>query len=493
MYLGLDLGTSGVKAVLIGRDGALIDQASVPLAVSNPHPHWSEQDPRDWWSAVERAATTLRSRNDLSGVRGVGLTGQMHGAVLLDSADRVLRPAILWNDGRSGDECRALERAEPESRTITGNLAMPGFTAPKLLWVRAHEPEIFAATRRVLLPKDWVRLKLTGAAVSEMSDAAGTLWLDVGERCWSARMLAATGLSEKEMPALVEGTDVSGQLSREVASSWGLPPGVVVAGGAGDNAAGAAGIGCISPGQAFVSLGTSGVVFVADPGFLPDPERGVHAFCHCLPGTWHRMSVILSAAASLSWLARATGAADEAALLAEIERQDATVDGRIVFLPYLSGERTPHNDPAASGVFFGLTGAATRADLGRAVLEGVAFALSDGLAALEVRGSRIERLTAIGGGARSRLWLAILAAALDRTLTVVSGAEVGPALGAARLAKIACGDGTPEQVCCVPEIVAEIAPDPKLRARLLPRLALYRRLYPVLRETFIAAATGEFA
>jgi len=493
MYLGLDLGTSGVKAVLIAADGALIDQATAPLNVSNPRPLWSEQDPADWWTATRQAVAALCSRNDVSGVRGIGLSGQMHGAVLLDGAERVLRPAILWNDGRSDAECRALEMAEPRSRAITGNLAMPGFTAPKLLWVRTHEPEIFAATRRVLLPKDWLRLKLTGAAISEMSDAAGTLWLDVGRRCWSQEMLAATGLSEKEMPALVEGTEPAGRLSRDAASEMGLPADSIVAGGAGDNAAGAAGIGCIAPGQAFVSLGTSGVVFVADPGFLPDPERGVHAFCHCLPRTWHRMSVILSAAASLSWVAQVTGAADEAALLAEIEREGAASRGRIVFLPYLSGERTPHNDPMASGVFFGLTGAATRADLGRAVLEGVAFALADGLAALEACGPRIERLMAIGGGARSRLWLGILAAALDRTLVVGSGAEVGPALGAARLAKIACGDGTPEQVCRTPEIVVEIAPDPELRAMLLPRLALYRRLYPVLRESFIAAACGTAA
>jgi xylulokinase len=493
MYLGLDLGTSGVKAVLMAADGAVLDQQTSPLRVSNRYPLWSEQDPADWWSATEQAVGALRSRHDLSGVRGIGLSGQMHGAVLLDQAERVLRPAILWNDGRSGAECRMLEAAEPRSRAITGNLAMPGFTAPKLLWVRTHEPEIFAATRRVLLPKDWLRLQLSGASVSEMSDAAGTLWLDVGKRRWSPKMLAATGLSEAHMPALVEGTEPSGRLLPRLAREWGLPEGCIIAGGAGDNAAGAAGIGCIAPGQAFISLGTSGVVFASDAGFLPDPEHGVHAFCHCLPNTWHRMSVILSAASSLSWLTRATGAADEAALLAEIEQQGEKSAGRLVFLPYLSGERTPHNDPMASGVFFGLTGSATRADLGRAVLEGVAFALADGLAALEARGKRIDRLTAIGGGARSMLWLRILAAALDHTLIAVKSAEIGPALGAARLAQIACGDGTPEQVCRVPETAAEIAPDAELRAALMPRLALYRSLYPTLRESFATAVSGELA
>jgi len=409
MHLGLDLGTSGVKAVLTGAGGEVLGQATAPLTVANPHPLWSEQDPGDWWDATVAAIAELRGRHDLAGVRGIGIAGQMHGAVLLDGADRVLRPAILWNDGRSFAECRELEDAEKRSRAITGNLAMPGFTAPKLLWVRRHEPDIFARTRRVLLPKDWLRLQLTGEAVSEMSDAAGTLWLDVAARRWSEAMLAATGLDLSHMPRLVEGTQLSGTLRQDVASRLGLRAGIPVAGGAGDNAGGAAGIGCVAPGDAFVSLGTSGVIFVSDPGFLPDPERAVHAFCHCIPGTWHRMSVILSAAASLAWLARATGAT-EATLLAEMEAEGLAAGGRVVFLPYLSGERTPHNDPTASGTFFGLQGATTRAGLTRAVLEGVAFALADGLDALEARGEPIPALTAIGGGARSAAWLRILAA-----------------------------------------------------------------------------------
>ena len=488
MYLGVDLGTSGVKAVLMEAGGHVLAQATAPLFLSHPHPLWSEQDPQDWWEAAAQAVAALRADHDFSAVRGIGLSGQMHGAVLLDDVGRVLRPAILWNDGRSGAECRKLEAAEPRSRAVTGNLAMPGFTAPKLLWVRAQEPKIFAATHLVLLPKDWLRLKLTGEAVAEMSDAAGTLWLDTGRRRWSAAMLAATGLTEAHMPRLIEGTEISGRLRPEIARDWGLPPGLIVAGGAGDNAAGAAGVGCVKPGQAFVSLGTSGVVFVSDAEFLPGgAARGVHAFCHCLPATWHRMSVILSAAASLSWLTRATGAASEAALLEEVERARATASGRLVFLPYLSGERTPHNDPAASGVFFGLTGSATRADLGRAVLEGVAFALADGLAALEAEAPRIDRLVAIGGGARNALWLRLLAASFDRTLLAIKGGEIGPALGAARLAQIAAGDGTPDEVCTTPAVIAEIAPEPALQASLLPRLALYRRLYPVLRESFVDA------
>jgi xylulokinase len=484
MHLGIDLGTSGVKAVVTGEAGEVIAQVTTPLTVSRPRPLWSEQAPAEWWRATQIAIAQLREDLSLEGVRGIGLSGQMHGAVLLDAADRVLRPAILWNDGRSFAECTPLD---PIARRIAGNLAMPGFTAPKLAWVRAHEPDIFAATARVLLPKDWLRLMMTGEALSEMSDAAGTIWLDVGARAWSSELLAATGLTARQMPALAEGTEPAGSLRSEIAEAWGLPSGCVVAGGAGDNAAGAAGIGCIAPGQAFVSLGTSGVIFVSDADFLPDPDRTVHAFCHCLPNTWHRMSVILSAAASLAWLARAVGS-EETALLAELEQEGIRSHGRLVFLPYLSGERTPHNDATAAGVFFGLSASTTRADLTRAVLEGVAFALADGLEALEVRGGRIERLTAIGGGARSEAWLHILAAAFHRTLIAVRGGEVGPALGAARLGRIAAGDGTIAETCVPPDIAAEYQPESELAASLATRRALYRRLYPALRESFAAAA-----
>ena len=480
MYLGLDLGTSGVKAVLTDAAGAVLAQATAPLAVASPRPLWSEQAPADWWRAARGAIGELRRAHALGGVRGIGLSGQMHGAVLLDGADRVLRPAILWNDGRSETECTELEAAEPRSRAITGNLAMPGFTAPKLLWVARHEPDIFAATRRVLLPKDWLRLRMTGEAIADMSDAAGTLWLDVGNRRWSPEMLAATGLDRAAMPALVEGTAQAGRLRQEIAAEWGLPAGCIVAGGAGDNAAGAIGIGCVAPGQAFLSLGTSGVVFVADAGFLPDPARAVHAFCHCLPGTWHRMSVMLAAAAALAWITRATGAGGEAALLAETEAKGADI-GRLVFLPYLAGERTPHNDAGASGGFFGLTQLHERADLARAVLEGVAFALADGLDVLELSGERSGSLTAIGGGARSALWLRIIAAALGRPLVQVQGGEIGPALGAARLARIARGDATVAEACETPPILAEHLPDSALAERLAPRRALFRALYPALK------------
>jgi xylulokinase len=426
---------------------------------------------------------SLRARHaaELAAVRGIGLSGQMHGATLLDAADRVLRPAILWNDGRSAAECAVLEQRAPRSRAITGNLAMPGFTAPKLLWVAAHEPQIFRRIARVLLPKDYLRLRLCGEYASDMSDAAGTLWLDVARRTWSSEMLAASGLGLETMPRLVEGSEPSGTLRASIAADWGLAAGAIVAGGGGDNAAGAIGIGVIRPGDAFLSLGTSGVYFVAGERFAPAPEGGVHAFCHCLPATWHQMAVILSAASCLSWVTALTGAENEAALLADVERSDR--DPGILFLPYLSGERTPHNDPGATGAFVGLTHDTTRADLARAVLEGVAFALADGQAALCASGTRIARVSVIGGGARSRFWGRILAAALDRPLRYHAGGEHGPAFGAARLARLAVAGEAPAAVCTAPPVEAVVEPDATLRDRYASRLETFRTLYPATRLT----------
>jgi xylulokinase len=484
MYLGIDLGTSAVKAVLVDDDQQAIGQSSMPLTVSRPRPLWSEQDPEDWWSATAAALAELRGSyaRELAAVRAIGLSGQMHGATLLDSGDRVLRAAILWNDGRSGVECAELERRAPRSRAITGNLAMPGFTAPKLLWVAAHEPEVFRRVARVLLPKDYLRLRLTGEYASDMSDAAGTLWLDVARRAWSTEMLGATALAPDAMPRLVEGCEPSGALRRDVATAWGMRTDTIVAGGAGDNAAGAIGVGVIAAGDAFLSLGTSGVYFVAGDRFAPAPERGVHAFCHCLPATWHQMAVILSAASCLSWVTALTRAASEAALLDEVERSDR--DPRVLFLPYLSGERTPHNDPAATGVFVGLTHETTRADLARAVLEGVAFAFADGQAVLQESGTRIARVSVIGGGARSRFWGRIVAAALDRPLQYHAGAEHGPAFGAARLARLAVSGEPAAAVCTAPPVQAVVEPERELRDRYRERLQLYRATYASLKERF---------
>jgi xylulokinase len=486
VYLGIDLGTSGVKAVLLDDEGTVVAQAESPLEVARRRPLWSEQDPESWWTAAETAVASLRAGapKAFASVAAIGLSGQMHGATLLGADDRVLRAAILWNDGRAAAECAALERVVPSSRSITGNRAMPGFTAPKLLWVRAHEPEVFASTRRVLLPKDWLRLRMTGDAASDCSDASGTLWLDVGRRSWSAEMLEACGLDERAMPKLFEGSQPTGVLRAEVAQAWRLAR-VPVAAGAGDQAAGAVGAGVVGPGAASLSLGTSGVLFVADRSFRPHPARAVHAFCHCLPETWHQMAVILSAASCLAWVTRLVGAESETALVAEVEAEDRPATPAL-FLPYLSGERTPHDDPDAMGVFFGLTHETTRATLARAVLEGVAFAFADARDALVEAGASLGEVSVIGGGARSRLWIRILASVLGRPLVVRSGGEVGPALGAARLARLADGAGTVAEVCPPPPQLRVVEPDAGLGEHYRPALERWRDLYRRLRDPFRA-------
>lgn len=488
MYLGLDLGTSSVKAVLIDEDQEIVGQASAPLDVAYPHPLWSEQNPADWWTATNQAMAALKSAHGaaLSGVKGIGLSGQMHGATLFDSADQVLRPCLLWNDGRSGSQCETIEARVPRSREITGNLAMVGFTAPKVLWVAENEPDVFAKVARVLLPKDALRLWMTGEAISDMSDSSGTLWLDVARRDWSDEMLAATGLDRSAMPQLAEGSDPAGQLLPEVAADWGVPAGTVVAGGAGDQPAGAVGAGTVVPGRAFLSLGTSAVYFVANESYSPNPGRAVHAFCHCLPDTWNQMAVMLNGASTLSWVSDMTGAADEGALLAEVEALADDARGVPLFLPYLTGERTPLNDPHAKGVFFGMTAQTDRAALGRAVLEGVAFNCAECGDALAEAGAQVDMVSVIGGGARSRLWGRILAAALDQTLTYHTGGEVGAAFGAARLGRLAATGEAPADVCALPPVAEEIAPEPVLQDTVLGRMEKWRRLYPALKEEFSA-------
>jgi xylulokinase len=489
LFLGIDLGTSAVKVVAVDEADRVIAQASAALEVDRPRPLWSEQDPDSWWAATRRAVRVVADAlpDGLDSLEAIGLSGQMHGATLLGSDDRPLRPAILWNDGRSADACDQLERAVPSSREVTGNLAMPGFTAPKLVWLREHEADVFARVARVLLPKDYLRLRMTGDHATDLSDASGTLWLDVAARRWSDLMLEACGLSQAAMPSLFEGPETTGRLRAQVADEWGCSRVPVVA-GAGDQAAGAAGAGVVLPGRALLSLGTSGVYFVAAERFAPNPERALHAFCHCLPATWHQMGVLLSAASCLSWIARATGARDEAALLAEIEAADR-VNERLLFLPYLSGERTPHNDPHATGVFVGLDHESDRAALGRAVLEGVAFAFADVQEALLAAGSRIDSLSLIGGGARSALWGRILASALGRPIVHRRGGDVGPALGAARLARIGASGEAASRVCReLPEdFVAE--PDPASSERYALQRERFQALYAALRGSFKETAS----
>lgn len=478
MFLGLDLGTSSLKAILVDGEERVVGGSSAPLDVSRPRPGWSEQDPRDWWAAAQSAIDALRDRHpaELAAVQGIGLSGQMHGAVLLDRADSVLRPCILWNDARSETECRELSRRFPDLEAVTGNLAMPGFTAPKLLWVARHEPGIFAQTARVLLPKAWLRLAMTGEAIEEMSDASGTLWLDVGRRAWSEAALAATGLGLDAMPRLVEGNAPAGRLRPELASRWGMVSPPLFAGGAGDNAAGAVGLGAVRPGDAFVSLGTSGVLWATTDSFRPHTEGAVHAFCHALPGLWHQMGVTLSAAASLAWWAGITGRS-EAELLAEIG--PVTRPSEALFLPYLSGERTPHDDGSLRGLFADLAAGTDRAAMTQAVLEGVAFSMRDCLDALARSGTCIAEAAVIGGGSRSQTWTAILSAALGLPLHRTAEGERGGAFGAARLARLAVTGEDPATLCRPPARTRTVEPDPGLAAAYAERIARYRALLPV--------------
>lgn len=472
MYIGIDLGTSGVKAILLDEQGNVVASQTEKLTVSRPHPLWSEQDPEHWWLATDRAIKALGAQHSLRAVKAMGIAGQMHGATLLDNQQRVLRPAILWNDGRCGEECAMLEVQVPESRVITGNLMMPGFTAPKLLWVQRHEPDVFRQIDKVLLPKDYLRLRMTGEFASDMSDAAGTMWMDVAKRDWSDEMLAACTLTRAQMPALFEGSEITGTLLPDVADAWNMPAAPVVAGG-GDNAAGAVGVGMADVGQAMLSLGTSGVYFAVSNGFLSKPESAVHSFCHALPGRWHLMSVMLSAASCLDWAAKLTGLNSVPALIAAAQEADENA-GAVWFLPYLSGERTPHNNPQAKGVFFGLTHQHGPAELAQSVLEGVGYALADGIDAVHACGVAPESITLIGGGARSAWWRQMLADISGHQMDYRTGGDVGPALGAARLAQLAMNSDRP---------LSELLPQLPLEQTHVPDAARHAR-YAERRETF---------
>ncbi len=457
MYLGLDLGTSGLKGILIDDAQKVVAEASAPLTVSRPADGWSEQSPADWIAATEAVLDALAAERSLDAVRAIGLSGQMHGATLLDASGEVLRPCILWNDTRAHEEAAELD-GDPIFRRITGNIVFPGFTAPKLLWVKRHEPALFARVARVLLPKDYLRLWLTGEHVAEMSDAAGTSWLDTGARDWSDALLAATDLSRDAMPRLVEGSEVSGVIRPQLAARWGLRRDVVVAGGGGDNAASGVGVGVVRAGEAFVSLGTSGVLFAANDGYQPAPDTAVHTFCHALPGVWHQMGVILAATDALNWFAGLVGS-DAARLTGGLGALRAP--GKTLFLPYLGGERTPLNDAAIRGAFVGLEHATDRAAATRAVLEGVTFAIRDCRDALAATGTTIQSLLAVGGGSRSDYWLRAIATALGTPVQVPVAGDFGGAFGAARLA-IMAATGAGAEIATAPAIARVVEPDAKL-------------------------------
>jgi len=430
--VGIDIGTSGVKVALVRDGDEVLAHSSQPLSVSRPQPGFSEQHPEHWWLAACNGLDDLKAQapQALADVTAIGLSGQMHGATLLDAHGAVLRPCILWNDGRSDAECDELERDWPALRRVTGNIAMPGFTAPKLCWVRKHEPEVFARTAKVLLPKAYLRWRLSGEYAEDLSDASGTLWLDVGARRWSPEALAACHMSLEQMPRLVEGSE------------------------------------------------PAGVLWATTARFAPNPAHAVHAFCHAVPDTWHQMGVLLAAASSLAWWAGVCGR-PEAELLGEIDA--ASVEASPAwFAPYLSGERTPHNDTRVRGGFLGLAADTTRAELTQAVLEGVSYAMADARDALAAAGTTLHEAALIGGGARSPRWAQLMADVLGVTLHQVAESDIGCALGAARLARMAAGDGI--EVARPARRLRTYDPRPSAVALHRERHARWQRLYPLARD-----------
>lgn len=484
MFLGIDLGTSSVKLILIDDKQQIIATTSSPLTVSRPQPLWSEQDPEHWWQATENAYQQLHKQqaSALKQLRAIGLSGQMHGATLIDKHHRVLRPAILWNDGRSFSECELIRQRVPDAEQITGNLLFPGFTAPKLLWIQQHEAEIFKAIYKVLLPKDYIRLQLTGEYATDLSDASGTSWLDVGNRCWSTVMLDATELNESHMPQLFEGNAITGTVKADLAQRWQIPATTAVVGGGGDNAASAISMNVIEPGQAFLSLGTSGVYFTADNCYRPNPAAAIHTMCHCLPNRWHEMNVYLSAASSVSWYADQIAHENIADLLAAAE-SNHQLDAPL-FLPHLSGERTPYNNPHAKAVFFGMTHRTQQSTLMQSVLEGVALLIAQGQQALAEVGVDADTINVVGGGAESPYWGRILASALNKTLIYRDAAHLGGAFGAAKLAWLAIHGGEPQNVLTLPPIQHTIAPVAAWVDHYATKLTTFKKLYHACEPLF---------
>ncbi|MFK7865986.1 MAG: xylulokinase [Alphaproteobacteria bacterium] len=463
MFLGIDLGTSSLKLLLIDENQQLIASKSAVIHASDAPAGWSMQDPKSWIAALENAMGYLREdyAAQIAKIQAIGLSGQMHGACLLDAADQLLYPAILWNDGRAALQASALSK-DQAFLDQTGNLVFAGFTAPKLLWMQQNRPDIFDKVAKILLPKDYLRHYLTGEYISDMSDASGTSWLNVGSRDWSDELLDKTGLTRSQMPALVEGSDEGGRLRPSLARKWGIDAAPMIAGGAGDNAASAVGIGVINENQGFISLGTSGVVFRATADFKPNPDQAVHSFCHALPLLWHQMGVMLSAGQSLEWFAAQHNIRPDQ-LVAELSPDQLQAVGGEYFLPYLSGERTPHNDPHLRAGFYGISATTTRRDLTKAILMGVGFGLYDNLLALSaVNKTPLDRLLLVGGGASVKAWAQIIADILQIELAIPDDCSHAASLGAARLAMLATKKFTQADVLIPPSVTNSIRPNKAL-------------------------------
>jgi xylulokinase len=499
-FLGIDVGTGGTRAVVVNEQGHVVAAATREHApFASPQTGWAEQDPRDWWRAsCEAIRAVLRQE----GVRAeeigaVGLTGQMHGSVLLDERDEVLRPALIWCDQRTDAQCRALSESVGAARLIelTCNPALTGFTLPKLLWVREREPEVWRRVRSALLPKDYARLRLTGDKATDVADASGTLLFDVSARTWSRALLAAVALDERLLPRVYESPEVTGVISKSAAAATGLRAGTPVIAGAGDQAAGAVGIGIVRPGAVSATIGTSGVVFAATDGPALDPRGRVHTFCHAVPGRWHVMGVTQGAGLSLRWFRDQFGAGTDdgrdpyARLCAEAELVPAGADG-LLWAPYLMGERTPHLDPHARAALVGLTASHTRAHVVRAILEGVAFSLRDTLTIFAEMKVPVGSIRLGGGGARSKLWRQVQADVYGRAVEILA-AEEGAAYGAALLAGVGVGVWPSVDKACAQavSVAARVEPDATAAALLDARYAAFRALYPALRA--VADAGGK--
>ncbi|MCB0197367.1 MAG: xylulokinase [Anaerolineae bacterium] len=487
-YLGIDSSTTGVKALLIDDNGDVVGTATTELPLSTPKPLWSEQDPADWWNGTVNSIKQVLQSTNITGeeIKAIGLTGQMHGLTLLDEAGDVLRPAILWNDQRTGPQCDEIRARLGKKRLVevTGNDALTGFTAPKILWVREHEPDIYDEIDQILLPKDYIRYKLTDDYATDKAGAAGTLLFNVKSRNWSVEVLDALEIPGGWLPPTYEGTEVTGHVSDEAALATGLEPGTPVVGGGGDQAAGAVGVGAVQPGVIALTLGTSGVVFASAAEPFIEPEGRLHAFCHALPGRWHMMGVMLSAAGSLRWY-RDTMApgVDFDTLLAPTAAIPPGSEG-LLFLPYLTGERTPHPDPLARGAFAGLTVRHTLPHFTRAVLEGVAFGLRDGFELMKAAGlTDIKQVRVSGGGAKSPIWRQILADVLNVELVTVNTSE-GAAYGAALLGAVGAGvwpDVDTATEACI-QLTGSTRPQEATVAAYEPYYAQYRELYPALQN-----------
>jgi xylulokinase len=485
MFLGIDIGTSAVKFVIADAEQHIVAVAERPLTPVQPRPLWSEDDPEKWWHAVMSGLDALSRDHPIymSAVEGLGLSGQMHSAVFLDARDEPVRPAILWNDGRSTKEAGELAELGFDLQDETGVLPMPGFTGPKFLWLTRNEPDAARRTRTLLLAKDFIRLRLSGEKATEVTDAAGAWLLDEVRREWSPRALAACGIDRSLLPRLMESREASATVKADLAARWGFSRKVVIAAGAGDVAAGGIGAGIVNPGDGFISLGTSAQIFLADTAHRPDPGRLVHAFCHALPDRWFRMAALLNGASPLAAFARWSGTGDVAALLAEVEAEFKGPSS-LLTLPYLYGERTPHNDPLARAAIIGMTHSTTRADIAQAILEGVVFSLADGLDVLAMSSARPQSVALIGGGARSAFWAKLIASILDLSLVRYEASDRGPAYGAARLARLAVTGEEAERVVVPPPIRDIITPDAALREAYRPRIDAFRALYRALKPVW---------